>query len=132
VRGPTAIALALGIAATCLGAASGASYVAQARAEGGPASLAEFAARAVRPAGPLPAGRGAEVLARYGCLSCHAVDGRGARVGPELNGVRGRRSREEIIEWLRDPQAMKPGTAMPTFGLSRTEREMLADYLMTK
>jgi cytochrome c2 len=71
-------------------------------------------------------------MARMGCLGCHTLDGRGAKIGPVLNGVRGRKSREEIITWLRDPQAVKPGTIMPTYSMSELDRQMIADYLITR
>lgn len=132
MRGTAAIFTVLGASVAAFGAAAAASYLERARGAGGPATLAEWAARAVRPPGPLPAGRAAELIDRYRCLLCHTLDGRGAEVGPVLNGVRARKTRAEIIEWLHDPQAKKPGTSMPTFPFTPVEEQLLADYLLAK
>ncbi|MGG3736419.1 cytochrome c oxidase subunit II [Aeribacillus pallidus] len=79
------------------------------------------------------------------CLSCHAVspqDNRPeqARLAPNLANF-GERSRvagildhnkENLIEWLKDPETIKPGNKMTgTYGqLTDEELEALAEYLM--
>jgi cytochrome c oxidase subunit II len=79
------------------------------------------------------------------CLSCHAVspqDGRPeqARMAPNL-ATFGERSRiagilehdeEQLKNWIRDPEAYKPGNKMTgTYGeLSEAELDALAEYLM--
>ncbi|HVY61781.1 MAG TPA: c-type cytochrome, partial [Planctomycetota bacterium] len=95
-------------------------------------TLADWAVGAVRPAGDAPQPGAPQLIARMGCLACHTLDGRGAKVGPVLNGVRSRKTREEIITWLRDPQAVKPGTIMPAFSMSELDRQLIADYLLTR
>lgn len=75
---------------------------------------------------------GAVLFERLKCQSCHKLDGRGGIEGPVLNGVRMRKTRDEIITWLNDPQALKPGTPMPTYGLTQAQTWLLADFLMTK
>lgn len=100
-----------------------------------PGAAARWARGAVRPEGTLfqvPAGSPEELIRKYGCLSCHTLDGAGAHVGPVLNGVRERLTREEIRTWLSGPWRIKPGTKMPDFGFTETELRVLADYLMTK
>ena len=113
-------------------AAGAANYAAQAREPGGPRSVASWAEGALRPPGPLPHGRGADLFQRYGCRACHTLDGAGAKVGPVLNGVRERKSRDEIIRWLDDPARIKPGTKMPRFRFTPVEEQTLADFLMTR
>jgi cytochrome c2 len=82
------------------------------------------------------------------CLTCHSMaDVVG--VGPPLNGVVGRRiggspdygysaallnanqewTQQRLREFLADPQARFPGTAMPKFELSQQEIEQLVTYL---
>ena len=76
------------------------------------------------------------------CGACHivpGVSGATGRVGPSLAGI-GRQqilaghfpnSRENMVRWIRTPQAMLPGDAMPDTGLSLAEAEAVADYLYT-
>jgi len=64
------------------------------------------------------------------CISCHALSGRGGKVGPALDGVANRYSRDELDKWLADPQAVKPGTAMPDLKLSEPVRAELVSFLM--
>jgi cytochrome c len=86
--------------------------------------------------------RGRQSLAGFGCGSCHTIDGvTGAhgRVGPPLTGVASRsiiagelaNTPENMVRWIRDPQAVEPNTAMPNLGVSeQTARDMVA-YLYT-
>lgn len=130
--GGRAIAATAGALLGLLVLAAAVSVGAQRAAPGGPGSIGEWAARAVRPPGPLPSGRGEALFSRYGCRLCHTLDGRGGLVGPTLNGVRDRKTRAEIIEWLDDPQKIKPGTIMPRFHLTPLEKQVLADHLLTR
>ena len=97
-------------------------------------------ARTVAGADPV-AGR--EAVASYGCASCHAIPGvRGvggveSAVGPPLEGYGARRfiagtvanTEENLIRWIQDPQAIRPGSAMPTIGVSETDARNIAGYL---
>lgn len=88
------------------------------------------------------AATGREVIARYGCGTCHRVPGlREARgmVGPPLDGF-GRRSflagefpnrPQYLTLWLQDPPSMAPGTAMPNLGVSVEDARHMAAYLYT-
>jgi cytochrome c2 len=51
------------------------------------------------------------------------------KVGPNLKEVRVKLKKEFIPEWLRDPQAFRPGTKMPTFRLSEEERQAVAAFI---
>ena len=79
--------------------------------------------------------RGYELYKEKTCLNCHAVN-----IGPNLNHVASRttlasgiipNSHEMLIQWLRDPQTIKPGAHMPNFQLTTDEVEALAAYLET-
>lgn len=88
------------------------------------------------------ADRGAELIASSGCGSCHTIPGiedADAVVGPPLTDM-GRREYiagnlpnepDNMIRWLIDPQAIEPGTAMPTIGLTEAEARHIAAYLYT-
>lgn len=86
--------------------------------------------------------RGKGLVASYGCGTCHVVPGvRGADglVGPPLvhwsrrSYIAGRlpNSEENLIRWIRDPQAVEPGTAMPDLGVSAIDALDIAAYLMS-
>lgn len=66
------------------------------------------------------------------CAACHQLGGRGGAVGPALDDVHTRLSHEQVVTWLRDPQAVKPGTAMPTLPLTEDQLQQLATFLTTQ
>lgn len=87
---------------------------------------------------------------RQACAACHQVwEGDGARApnsGPDLTHLMSREefagaihdlSEENLREWLRDPDAMKPmqyevnGIGMPNLNLSEDEIDALVAYLLT-
>lgn len=86
--------------------------------------------------------RGRQVIQSYGCGSCHTIPGiEGARglVGPPLFFM-GRRtmiagelpnSPENLVRWIKSPQSVEPGTAMPTLGLTDQQARDAAAYLYT-
>lgn len=87
-------------------------------------------------------GRGAELISRYGCGSCHTVPGvKGADglVGPPLTSFGSRsyiagelvNSGPNLQRWVMDPQAVEPGTAMPGLGVNATDAQDIAAYLFT-
>ncbi|MEX2578410.1 MAG: hypothetical protein WD342_05065 [Verrucomicrobiales bacterium] len=84
--------------------------------------------------------RGRAVIDRYGCGACHVVPGiRSARgrVGPQLRDFRRQiyiagslpNMPENLVRWILDPQAIRPGTAMPTLGLSEQEARDAAAFI---
>lgn len=84
--------------------------------------------------------KGSQAIARYGCGACHTIPGiRGADslVGPPLNDF-GRRSfvagtlpntAENLARWVQDPDAIRPGTAMPDLDVSEADAQDIAAYL---
>jgi len=86
--------------------------------------------------------QGRRLIVSYGCGSCHTIPGiytaRGV-VGPPLYFF-GRRTMiagelpntpENLVRWLRNPQAVEPKTAMPSVGLSEKQAQDIAAYLDT-
>jgi nitric oxide reductase subunit C len=63
------------------------------------------------------------------CVACHSIGGQGGAVGPTLDSVYQRKTREQMVAWLKDPAAIKPGTAMPKLPLTPEQIDSLADYL---
>ncbi|PZG02481.1 cytochrome C [Micromonospora deserti] len=78
----------------------------------------------------------------YGCGTCHTVPGvRGADglVGPPLAGIGDRsylggqltNNAINMQRWIRDPQAVAPGTAMPSLGVTEADAQDLTAFLFT-
>lgn len=84
-----------------------------------------------RDLGGIPASyvEGAQVFVNGLCSSCHKVNGTGGEVGPPLNGVSRRRSREWIEQHFVFPQKMSPGTVMPPYHFSPADEEAIISYL---
>lgn len=87
--------------------------------------------------------RGKVAIKRYGCGSCHTIPGimapRGL-VGPSLEGVGQRmyiagvlsNQPENIVQWIMDPPANDPKTAMPKLGVTERDARDIAEYLYTR
>jgi ubiquinol-cytochrome c reductase cytochrome b subunit len=68
---------------------------------------------------------------RNGCSACHAIHGKGGKIGPDLTHVGRTRGREWLIKHFRDPQAMVPGSIMPKVTLPEKELNELTDYMQS-
>lgn len=49
--------------------------------------------------------KGKNIFNMRGCASCHSI-GKGVIAAPDLAGVVGRRTKEWLVSWLRDPEPM--------------------------
>lgn len=87
-------------------------------------------------------GRGAQQIAAMGCGACHHIPGiAGANgfVGPPLDNIAQREmlagqlpnTPENMVRWIRDPQAVEPGTAMPKLDVGEQSARDIAAYLYT-
>lgn len=63
------------------------------------------------------------------CAYCHALRGKGGRVGPELDKVVGQESEEWLVRHFRDPKAVTPGSVMPKLNLLDDEIKALTAYM---
>ncbi|HBY63194.1 MAG TPA: cytochrome b/b6 domain-containing protein [Solibacterales bacterium] len=86
-------------------------------------------AQALREA-PAFAVDGALVYQQQRCGACHVANGVGMNVGPKLNGLAARRSREWIEGHFVDPQKYSPGTAMPAYKFSGRDLDRVTSYLL--
>lgn len=86
--------------------------------------------------------RGATLIRNAGCGACHEIPGVvGAHgiVGPPLTHIASRKiiagrlpnTPANLTLWLRDPQAVVPGNAMPNGGLTDAQARDIAAYLYT-
>jgi cytochrome c2 len=83
---------------------------------------------------------GVAAMRRHGCGGCHVIPGvpesRG-RVGPSLAGFASRpyiagalpNRPLELIQWIRHPQTVHPGTLMPGLGVTPAEARDMAAHL---
>lgn len=85
--------------------------------------------------------RGKRILRQYACHSCHMVPG---VTGSEVDVARpltdlARRpviagrlapTQENLIRWIRDPQAIDPRTAMPDMGVTQRDAVDISAYLL--
>jgi cytochrome c2 len=87
-------------------------------------------------------GRGKVLVRKYGCESCHTipgVSGADGTIGPPLDGIAKRsylagrlpNEPQNMIRWIRDPQAIEPGSAMPEMGINEQDGRDIAAFLYT-
>ncbi|MGZ9159015.1 MAG: c-type cytochrome, partial [Nitrospira sp.] len=70
-------------------------------------------------------------VTKYGCNGCHKIGDEGGKVGPALDRAGFRLNPTWVYRWLRNPQAMKSDTRMPSLGLSDADAKAVALYLKT-
>ena len=68
---------------------------------------------------------------KYGCNGCHKVNDEGGKVGPALDRAGFRLNPTWVYRWLRNPQAMKSDTRMPSLGLNDADAKAVSMYLRT-
>jgi cytochrome c oxidase subunit 2 len=85
---------------------------------------------------------GKRVFETTACLNCHAVAGTAAngRFGPDLTHLMSRdtlaagavkNTAENLKLWVKEPNALKPGSLMPPMHLPEEELDALVRYLVT-
>ena len=87
--------------------------------------------------------RGEMMFIAYGCGSCHGVKHvrkATGMVGPPLDGIAVRamlagrleNRPDNLQRWIRDPQAVSPGTAMPDLNVGERDARDIAAFLYTR
>jgi cytochrome c oxidase subunit 2 len=85
---------------------------------------------------------GRRVFETTACINCHVVAGTVAngRFGPDLTHLMSRdtiasgaapNTAENLLLWIEDPDAIKPGSLMPAMQLSKQEFDRVTAYLLT-
>jgi mono/diheme cytochrome c family protein len=86
--------------------------------------------------------RGKAAMHQYACATCHEIPGvvgANAPVGPPLREIGTRafiagvlpNTPQNMVRWLRHPQAVSPKSAMPDLGVSERDAQDIAEYLST-
>jgi cytochrome c oxidase subunit II len=73
--------------------------------------------------------RGEQVFVSQGCYGCHQVGKFGTPIGPDLSRVGEKYSASYLVDWVRDPESVRPSAHMPKLELSPDEVRSLAAYL---
>jgi quinol-cytochrome oxidoreductase complex cytochrome b subunit len=76
--------------------------------------------------------RGLFLYVERECAYCHQINGQGGhRVGPDLaNVVAKRRTKDYLVKYIRNPQAINSTSIMPKYDLPDADLEALADFLL--
>lgn len=75
---------------------------------------------------------GRRLFADYQCLGCHVLESDGNRIGPDLTHVGARLHVGYLDVFLREPEAVIPGTSMKNFDLWDEERAALVAFLQSR
>jgi cytochrome c2 len=87
--------------------------------------------------------RGQAAFSAYGCGGCHMLKGvpqASGKVGPPLDGIAARaiiggrleNKPDNLMRWIRDPQGVSPGTAMPQLRVTPRDSRDIAAFLYTR
>lgn len=87
--------------------------------------------------------RGEALFIQYGCGSCHALKNvrtATGMVGPPLDGIALRvivgghlaNNPDNVEKWIRDPQQVSPGTAMPDLKVGERDAQDITAFLYTR
>jgi cytochrome c2 len=82
-------------------------------------------------------------IIRYGCFSCHVIDGirrANGRVGPKLQDIKEQiyiggvlaNSPENMVQWIMNPLHFSAETAMPDLDVSDQDARDISAYLYRK
>jgi len=66
------------------------------------------------------------------CLTCHAINGIGGTMGPELNypkSVTEYWKENELVNYIVNPASFRNKVKMPTLGISKQQSQEIVDYL---
>jgi len=86
--------------------------------------------------------QGRQALAAWGCGTCHTIPGvqrANGLVGPSLAGFGARafvggvltNTPAHVVQWIQDPRAQSPNTAMPRLGVPESDARQMTAYLYT-
>jgi mono/diheme cytochrome c family protein len=80
-----------------------------------------------------PAGKAGKLMDDMACFTCHAINGRGGDLAPDLSWEGSSVQRQWLQAFLKNPGTLRPALIrrMPRFNLSDDDAKELTDYIMT-
>ncbi|MGH9523311.1 MAG: c-type cytochrome [Terriglobales bacterium] len=80
-----------------------------------------------------PAGHAGQLMADLRCFSCHAINGRGGDMAPDLSLEGSSVQSQWLTAFLKNPNTLRPALIrrMPRFNLTDAEIKELTDYIET-
>jgi mono/diheme cytochrome c family protein len=80
-----------------------------------------------------PAGKAGQLMRDLRCFSCHAINGRGGEMAPDLTWEGSSVQRQWLVDFLKNPETLRPALIrrMPKFNFTPDEINTLTDYIMT-
>jgi cytochrome c2 len=83
---------------------------------------------------------GAKLYSDLGCMACHSIGNNGGWLGPQMDGIGGRRSRDYIVAHITNPKAhtgrlrtseVEVISQMPKLNITDEQMQKIADFLET-
>ncbi len=74
--------------------------------------------------------KGKQILRESRCVTCHAFEGKGGNIGPDLAKVASKLHPDWITRWIKNPRKILPITVMPDYGFSNQEARDLTAFLV--
>ena len=80
-----------------------------------------------------PPGKAGKLMQDMQCFSCHAINGRGGDMAPDLTWEGSAVQRQWLLSFLKNPNTLRPALIrrMPRFNVTDSEAQTLTDYIMT-
>jgi mono/diheme cytochrome c family protein len=80
-----------------------------------------------------PAGKAGQLMTDLACFSCHAINGRGGDLAPDLTWEGSSVQRSWLQAFMKNPGTLRPALIrrMPKFNLSDSDINEITDYIMT-
>lgn len=80
-----------------------------------------------------PAGKAGQLIRDLRCFSCHAINGHGGQMAPDLSWEGSSVQRPWLVQFFKNPNTLRPALIrrMPKFNLSDADINTLTDYILT-
>lgn len=80
-----------------------------------------------------PAGKAGQLISDLNCFECHAINGRGGDMAPDLSWEGSAVQHDWLVQFFRNPNTLRPALIrrMPRFNLTDAEINTLSDYILT-
>lgn len=75
--------------------------------------------------------KGKKIYGDKKCGLCHAIGGKGGKMGPDLTDVGNQRDHDWLMKFLKNPKEVVPGAKMIAVKGSEEEITSLVDYMLS-